>query len=525
MTTALQIPTTIHLGPHKYKIHSELGQGGFATVYRAESEDGVDVAIKLIPQDPGARRELRFENLDGVPNVVAVQDRGEWNGHYVLVMPLADKSLRQHIADNGGRLSTEEALHVLLDVAKALEGLEKSEVVHRDIKPANILFWDGKWCLADFGIARYAEATTSKNTRKFAKTPAYAAPEQWREERATTATDVYAMGIVAYELMSGHRPFSGDSAALRNQHLNENPPPIAHLPTNVQSLMVDCLRKPQESRPSPSDLVLRMDDMLKRPVSLASARLQEANQMAVTRQSERELQMSRIQNEKERREGLFTAATQAFMGVVEMLGTSIEKDAPAVDVSHNLIQQVQGSEKSLRVQFVPTGTDRPEWNCSGNTTLVFELNRAQLTISPVHMVRYPNPDMRYKEPFQVVAFSEIAVVYTDDLSRYRGRSHALWYCDANDQGRLRWYETAFMSLSFGGNRFSPPGIEPFSLPPGNDSFLALSPTIHTLQRAWPHMPIDQGEESNFVERWIDYFGQAASGELRRPSVMPELPLD
>src|SRR5258708_40144833 len=101
-----------------------------------------------------------------------------------------------------------EAVNILLDVAEALASLEK-DVVHRDLKPENILFYQGHWCLADFGIARYAEATTSPDTHKYSFTPPYAAPEQWRFERATPATDVYAFGVTAFELLQGHRPFRG----------------------------------------------------------------------------------------------------------------------------------------------------------------------------------------------------------------------------------------------------------------------------------------------------------------------------
>src|SRR5699024_7455063 len=94
------------------------------------------------------------------------------------------------------------------DIATTLTDLDGS-VVHRDLKPENVLYLDGHWCLADFGIARYAEATTSPDTRKFALSPLYAAPERWKGERATTATDIYSLGVIAYELLSGEVPFTG----------------------------------------------------------------------------------------------------------------------------------------------------------------------------------------------------------------------------------------------------------------------------------------------------------------------------
>ena len=120
-------------------------------------------------------------------------------------MPEADKSLRI-VLDQTGAFDPLDAIEVLLDIAKALVSLEGT-VVHRDIKPDNILHFDGRWNLADFGISKYAGATTALDTQKFARTPAYAAPEQWRDETATGATDVYALGIIAYELLSGRVPF------------------------------------------------------------------------------------------------------------------------------------------------------------------------------------------------------------------------------------------------------------------------------------------------------------------------------
>ena len=116
-------------------------------------------------------------------------------------MPKAEKSLRDHLEGEGGRLSVEDARKVLTDVAAGLVAIE-GRVVHRDIKPENILLLDESWCLTDFGIARYADAATAPDTRKYSMTARYAAPEQWRGERAVGATDVYATGVVAYELLA-----------------------------------------------------------------------------------------------------------------------------------------------------------------------------------------------------------------------------------------------------------------------------------------------------------------------------------
>jgi eukaryotic-like serine/threonine-protein kinase len=167
----------------------------------------------------------------------------------VLVMPRAEKSLRQHLDDAAGPLEAVEAAAILSDIATALADLD-GKVVHRDLKPENVLFLDGTWCLADFGISRYAEATTALDTRKYALSKEYAAPERWRSERATTATDVYALGVIAYELLSGSRPFAGPELHdFREQHLHRAPERLAAVPATFGALIEECLYKAAGARP------------------------------------------------------------------------------------------------------------------------------------------------------------------------------------------------------------------------------------------------------------------------------------
>jgi serine/threonine-protein kinase len=92
------------------------------------------------------------------------------------------------------------------------------------------LLLNGRWCLADFGISRYAEATTAPDTRKYAMTAPYAAPEQWQFERATAATDIYALGVIGYEMLAGARPIAGPSPEqYREQHLQQTPPQLQNV--------------------------------------------------------------------------------------------------------------------------------------------------------------------------------------------------------------------------------------------------------------------------------------------------------
>ncbi|MDL5206369.1 protein kinase [Streptomyces sp. ALI-76-A] len=153
-------------------------------------------------------------------------------------MPRAEKSLRAHLQEHG-QLPLNETVAVLSDVAEALADLKDREVVHRDLKPENILLLGGRWCLADFGIARYAEATTAQHTYKGAGSLPYMAPEVWKYQRATGATDIYALGVLAYELLEGTRPFTGPAEHdYQEQHLHGTPPPLTTAPPLLAALII-----------------------------------------------------------------------------------------------------------------------------------------------------------------------------------------------------------------------------------------------------------------------------------------------
>ena len=264
----------INLENQNWAVGKKLAEGGFADVYVAHQDDRTSAVVKLIPKSPGAGRELLFgEDLDGVPNVVPILDRGELPNHWVIVMPRAKKSLGQYWHENIEHLSIDDTVKVLVDVVEALVAMKTRGIVHRDIKPDNILLLGGRWCLADFGIARFAEATTAPDTRKYAMTPSHAAPEQWRAEQATNATDVYATGIVAYQLLAGRVPFEGpETHDYRRQHLKERPAPISNIPTNLRSLINECLYKNPQARPVPSEIIGTADEYESQVRSLSQLR-------------------------------------------------------------------------------------------------------------------------------------------------------------------------------------------------------------------------------------------------------------
>jgi serine/threonine-protein kinase len=464
----------------------ELGSGGFGRVYEASGDDGSLAVVKLVPKAPGASRELLFENLPGLANIVPILESGEYDGYYALVMPRAEKSLRQHLQDAGGKLGVDEAVSILVDVAEALASLEAG-VVHRDLKPDNVLLYKGRWCLADFGIARYAEATTAPDTHKFSKTAEYAAPEQWRGDRATSATDVYSFGVMAFELLQGRLPFPGPD--FREEHLTQPPPSVSGCPPLLASLVTECLFKPPAARPTSANLLERLR-RIGQPPSPAGGRLQVVQHAVAQRQSEEAAKMSAQQSREERRRELFDAGMQSLRRILDSLRDHAVAAAPATNVSS------AGSKLTLRL---------------GEGALVVE----PVQTAPAECLAA----FDYEPAFDVIAFTAIATRKPRDRYDYEGRAHSLWFCDAQDEGVYRWFELAFMVHPMVAQRYT---LDPFALAPTDEHAAgALVPVMDVRQLAWQPVPIDQGEEEMFIERWLGWFAAAADGSLSHPSTLPE----
>lgn len=126
--------------------------------------------------------------------------------------------------------------------------------MHRDLKPSNILLHEDVWKVADFGIAKFVADANSLNTLREYQTPAYAAPEQWRNERPTSATDVYALGCVITSLVTGHPPFGDDGDELRDKHLHAVPDRLERLPARISAFVSHMLRKEPSARPTTTTL-------------------------------------------------------------------------------------------------------------------------------------------------------------------------------------------------------------------------------------------------------------------------------
>lgn len=472
----------------EWELGERIDGGGFGQVFAAKSADGPSAVAKLVPKAPGAQRELLFVDLGDAQNVVPVIDSGETKDSWVLVMPRATKSLRKHLDEAGGAVDLPEVLSILTDIVAALVDLDGS-VVHRDLKPENILLLDGKWCLADFGISRYAESTTAPDTQKHAFTPAYAAPERWRSERAVIATDVYALGVIAFEMVSGGRPFTGpDLHDYRDQHLHEDAPDLPQLPASLASLIKECLYKAPEARPRPANVAARLPQIQAAKTSAGLERLRAANLAEVERKGEAARRASELRSEVDQRKELLKVAISSMKQLGDALLQAISTAAPSAEVHQ----------------------ERDWWTLS--------LNGAQLELgktTPVAM----NAWQWFEPPaFDVIAWTYLVLRIAPDRFGYEGRSHSLWYCDAKDAGYYQWFETAFMISPLMRRSAR---INPFAQEPNENSAKALWNGGSEFQLAWPFTPVDVGAVDEFIDRWAEWFATAAQGHLRSPSRMPE----
>lgn len=250
----------------RYRIVSLLGRGGMGEVYRADDlRLGQPVALKFLPPALEADREaldrlhgeVRAAHRVSHPHVCRVHDIGEAAGRAFLSMEFVDGEDLESLLRRIGRLSEAKAVEVARQICAGLQAAHDQGVVHRDLKPANVMIdGRGRVRISDFGLAAFG----AQRPGEIAGTPAYMAPEQLRGEPATARSDLYALGLLLYEICTGRRPFHADSlAAWRQAHLQEIPShPSAHivgLDPGLERLILRCLEKDPARRPASAALV------------------------------------------------------------------------------------------------------------------------------------------------------------------------------------------------------------------------------------------------------------------------------
>jgi serine/threonine-protein kinase len=262
----------------QFRIERELGGGGMSQVFLAEETVlGRRVVLKVLPPEMAQvltperfAREVRVAAQLQHPHIVPLFAAGETGGLLYYTMPyVAGDSLRTRLARDGA-LPVPEAVRLLRDVASALAGAHAQGVVHRDIKPDNILISQGHGVVTDFGIAKAVseagQGASLTGTGMVVGTPAYMAPEQASADpRVDHRADLYALGVVAYEVLSGVPPFSGATAqAVIAAHVTRAPPPLSELrdsvPPALANLVMRLLAKQPADRPqSAADVVTALD--------------------------------------------------------------------------------------------------------------------------------------------------------------------------------------------------------------------------------------------------------------------------
>ncbi|MGM0652458.1 MAG: protein kinase domain-containing protein, partial [Bacillota bacterium] len=252
----------------RYELIEKIAEGGMARVYR-----GRDlllkrtVAIKILKDQMTGdaafirrfEREAQSAAALSHPHIVNIYDVGEQSGTYFMVMEYVDGSnLKQYIREKG-RLPVHEAIRISRQIAEALEEAHKAGVVHRDIKPQNILFSrDGKVKVADFGIAIAGDGATVTVGDEIIGTVQYIAPEQARGEVAGKQSDLYSLGIVLYEMVTGKVPFTGESpVAVAMKHIQEQIVPpgrlVSDLPEQLEEIIMKAVEKDAANRYNTAD--------------------------------------------------------------------------------------------------------------------------------------------------------------------------------------------------------------------------------------------------------------------------------
>ena len=245
--------------PDRYRLAGRIANGGMASVWAAEdSVLGRMVAVKVLASHLAEDASIagRFErearvaaSLSGHPNVVTIYDVGEQDGRSFIVMERLTGGSVADALRNDRAVSRPQALRWLREAAEALDAAHERRIVHRDVKPGNLLLDDRMHVkIADFGIARLADEATITATGQVFGTAAYLSPEQALGQPATAASDRYALAVVAYELLTGARPFSAEHfAAQARQHIEEPPPPPSTrargLPPAVDDVLLRALDK------------------------------------------------------------------------------------------------------------------------------------------------------------------------------------------------------------------------------------------------------------------------------------------
>jgi hypothetical protein len=247
----------------RYRIVSPIGRGGMGLVYRADDlRLGQTVALKFLPREVAGDQtrlnflyaEVRNARLISHPNICRVYDIGEHEGRTFLSMEYVDGEDLASLLKRIGRLPAQKALDISHELCAGLAAAHDRGIIHRDLKPANIMIdGRGQARIMDFGLA--VSRREGDQSQEPAGTPSYMAPEQWSGRGASAKSDIYSLGLVLYELFTGHRPFEAlTPIEFHKKQASESPLPPStyapHIDPAVENVILRCLAKNPDSRPA-----------------------------------------------------------------------------------------------------------------------------------------------------------------------------------------------------------------------------------------------------------------------------------
>lgn len=249
-----------------YTVRELIGTGGMANVYKAvvgpggPVPEGTVVAVKVLRQelmhDPDLVRRFKNESkaisLLNHPNIVKVYDVSVSENLQYIVMEYVDgMTLREYLNERGGKLTSRETVHFISQILKALDHAHRNGVVHRDIKPQNIMLLDnGQLRMMDFGIARISRAENQITGGKAMGSVHYISPEQAKGDETDFTSDIYSVGVMMYEMLSGHLPFDADDVVeVAIKQISDKPQSLQELAPNVPHGLVEITERAMAKRP------------------------------------------------------------------------------------------------------------------------------------------------------------------------------------------------------------------------------------------------------------------------------------
>ena len=271
-----------------YEVQELIGSGGMANVYKAVMRGqngpvpaGTVVAVKVLRQeymhDPDLVRRFKNESkaisLLNHPNIVKVYDVSVNDHLQYIVMEYVDgMTLREYLNERGGKLSSRETVHFISQILKALEHAHANGIVHRDIKPQNIMLLDnGQLRMMDFGIARISRADNQMLAGKAMGSVHYISPEQAKGDETDRTSDIYSVGVMMYEMLSGHLPFDADDVVeVAIKQISDEPRSLHELAPEVPYALVEITEKamaklPQNRYPSARAMLEALDTYVQNP--------------------------------------------------------------------------------------------------------------------------------------------------------------------------------------------------------------------------------------------------------------------